>query len=63
MAADLPAAIEAIQWLGAMYQTEAGAMKVMMSEAAVALSGLTDEMHSRLPFGLLRKPPSDDKGF
>ena len=33
VAADLPAAIEAMQWLGTMSQTEAGAMKVMMSGA------------------------------
>ena len=31
VAADLPAASEAMQWLGAMGQTEAGAIKVMMS--------------------------------
>ena len=64
VAADLPAAIEAMQWLGTMSETEAGAMKVMMSGAVVALSELADEMLSKLPFGLLRKPQSsDDKGF
>ena len=63
VAADLPAAIEAMQWLGTMSETEAGAMKVMMSGAVVALSELADEMHIKLPFGLLRKPSSDDKAF
>ena len=64
VAADLPAAMEAMQWLGTMCQTGAGAMKVMMSGAVVALLELAGEMNSKLPFGLLRKPPSsDDKGF
>ena len=35
-------------------------MKVMMSGAVFALPELADEIHSKLPFCLLRKPPSSD---
>ena len=37
----------------------------MMSGTVVALSELADEIHSKLPFGLLRKPQSSDdkEGF
>ena len=53
-----------MQWLGTMGQTEAGAVKMMMRGVVVTLSELADEMLSKLPFGLLRKPQSsDDKGF